>query len=50
MDTFDPRYDVEMRELILPEHNKNKLIDGQMINFLDDDYKKNIILGVDFNT
>ena len=28
-DIFDTRYDVEMRELIFPEHNKNKFIDGK---------------------
>ena len=28
---FDPHYDVEMKELISPEYNMNKIIDGQII-------------------
>ena len=43
MDIFDPRYDMEMRELIFPEYNMNKFIDGQMVYFLDENYKHNII-------
>ena len=39
MYTFDPCYDVEMKELILPEYNMNKFIDGPMIYVLGDDYK-----------
>ena len=36
MDIFDPQYDVEMRELILPEHNNNKFIYGQMVYVIYD--------------
>ena len=28
---FDHHYDVEMKELIAPEYNMNKIIDGQII-------------------
>ena len=42
MDIFDPSYDVEMRELIFTEHNKNKFIDVHMVYVLDDNYKQNI--------
>ena len=31
---FDPHYDVEMKELISPEYNMNKSIDGQIIYVL----------------
>ena len=37
MDTFDTHYDVEMKELIFTEYNKNKFIDEQMVYVLDDD-------------
>ena len=43
MDIFDPRYDVESKKLIFTEYNTNKLIDGQMIYVLGDNYKHNII-------
>ena len=39
MDIFDPQYDIEMRELIFPEHNKNKFIDGKMVYVIHDNYK-----------
>ena len=40
---FDPHYDVETKELLFPEYNMNKFIDGKMIYVLDDNYKHNII-------
>ena len=40
---FDPHYDAETKELIFPEYNMNKFIDGQIIYVLDENYKKNII-------
>ena len=40
---FDPYYDVEMKELIFPEYNMNKFIDGQIIYVLSDNYNHNII-------
>ena len=43
IDTFDPHYDVEMKELIFHEYNKNKLIYGQMVYVINNDYKYNII-------
>ena len=50
MDTFDPQYDVEIKELIFTEYNNNVFIDGQMVYVIGDDYKYNIILCRDFNT
>ena len=49
MDTFDSHYSVKMSELIFPEYNKNKFIDGHMYCVLDGDKKYNIILGINFN-
>ena len=43
MDIFDPHYDMETKELIFPEYNKNKFMYGQMVYVLDDNYKYNII-------
>ena len=43
MDTFDPHYDVEMKELIFTEYRKNKSIGGQMVYIIGDNYKYNII-------
>ena len=39
MNICDPRYYVEMRELIFPEYNKNKYIDWQMVYVLYENYK-----------
>ena len=43
MDIFDPNHDVESKKLIFTEFNTNRLIDGQMIYVLGDNYKHNII-------
>ena len=43
MDTFDSHYSVKMSELIFPEYNKNKFIDGNMAYVIDDRRKYNII-------
>ena len=43
IDIFDPHYDVESKEVIFHEYNKNKLIDGNMINVIGDNYKHNSI-------
>ena len=43
MDAFDPHYDVEIKESIFPEYNKNKFIDGKIVYFFDDGHKCNII-------
>ena len=37
MDTFDPHNDVEMKELIFPEYNNNKFINGKIVYVLNDD-------------
>ena len=50
MGIFYPRHGVEMRELIFPEHNKNKFIDEHMVYFFGDDSKHSAVLGRDFNT
>ena len=50
MDIFEPLYDVEMREIIFPEHNRNRFIDEIMVYVLGDDYKHIIICGRYFNT
>ena len=34
MDTFDSQYSVEMKELIFPGYNKNKVINGNMVILL----------------
>ena len=36
---FDAHYAVEMRKLICPEYNKNKIIYGQMYYVIDGYYK-----------
>ena len=43
MDTFDPHYDVETKELVFTECNKNQFIDGKLCYVLDDDYKYNFV-------
>ena len=50
MDTFDPNYDVEMKEIIFLEYNKNKFIDQQSVYVLKNDYKLNMIWSIYFNT
>ena len=37
MDIFDPRYGVKMRELIIPDHNKNIFIAGNIVYVLNDE-------------
>ena len=39
MNTFYPRYDVEMKGLVFPEYKKNKCIEGKMVYVIDYDYK-----------
>ena len=43
MDIFEFNYDVESKKLIYPEYNTKKIISGQMIYVLGDNYKHNII-------
>ena len=43
MDIFDPHHDVETKELILTEYNMNKIIYGQMVYVIYDDYKNDMI-------
>ena len=46
MDKLDPRYDVEMRELIFSEHNRKKFIYGRWF-MLVMKIKNSISFGVD---
>ena len=39
MDAFDTNSNVEIKELIFTEHNKNEFIDGNIVYVIDDDYK-----------
>ena len=43
MNTFDTNYDMEIKEFIFTEHNKNKFIDGKMFYRPGKYYKYNII-------
>ena len=38
MDIFDTSYDAEIKELLFPEYSMNKLIDGQIVYVIDEDY------------